>query len=264
MLDMGFIRDVRKIVSALPLKRQSLFFSATMSSQTGELAKNLLTDPVRVEAAPQASTLECIKQRVFFVDQNNKIPLLLGLLKQQDLKRALVFTRTKHRADKVALMLNKNRINADAIHGNKSQGQRTKAMSNFKSGHLRVLVATDIAARGIDIDDISHVVNFDLPNEPESYVHRIGRTGRMGAEGNAYSFCAADERSSLRDIERLTREKIEVMEHQYHSEQAKNAVGAAAKPITPNRSKVVQRSSGQKSVHRFNPRKSHQFDVAGR
>jgi ATP-dependent RNA helicase RhlE len=261
MLDMGFIRDVRKIVSALPLKRQSLFFSATMSSQTGELAKNLLTDPVRVEAAPQASTLECIKQRVFFVDQNNKIPLLLGLLKQQDLKRALVFTRTKHRADKVALMLNKNRINADAIHGNKSQGQRTKAMSNFKSGHLRVLVATDIAARGIDIDDISHVVNFDLPNEPESYVHRIGRTGRMGAEGNAYSFCAADERSSLRDIERLTREKIEVMEHQYHSEQAKNAVGAAAKP-TPKKLEVVQRSFGQKSVHRFNPRKSHQFDVA--
>lgn len=264
MLDMGFIRDVRKIVSALPLKRQSLFFSATMSSQTGELAKNLLTDPVRVEAAPQASTLECIKQRVFFVDQNNKIPLLLGLLKQQDLKRALVFTRTKHRADKVALMLNKNRINADAIHGNKSQGQRTKAMTNFKSGHLLVLVATDIAARGIDIDDITHVVNFDLPNEPESYVHRIGRTGRMGAEGNAYSFCAADERSSLRDIERLTRAKIEVMEHQYHSEQAKNAVGAAAKPMTPNRSKVVQRSSGQKSVHRFNPRKSHQFDVASR
>ena len=160
MLDMGFIRDVRKIVSALPLKRQSLFFSATMSSQTGELAKNLLTDPVRVEAAPQASTLECIKQRVFFVDQNNKIPLLLGLLKQQDLKRALVFTRTKHRADKVALMLNKNRINADSIHGNKSQGQRTKAMSNFKSGHLRVLVATDIAARGIDIDDITPCRKF--------------------------------------------------------------------------------------------------------
>jgi ATP-dependent RNA helicase RhlE len=260
MLDMGFIRDVRKIVSALPLKRQSLFFSATMSSQTGELAKNLLTDPVRVEAAPQASTLECIEQRVFFVDQNNKIPLLLGLLKQQDLKRVLVFARTKHRADKIALMLNKNRINADAIHGNKSQNQRTKAMHDFKLGRLRVLVATDIAARGIDIDDITHVINFDLPNEPESYVHRIGRTGRMGADGNAYSFCAADERNFLRSIERLTRVKVEVMEHQYHSEQAKNAVGAAAKP-TPNKSRIVQRSFGQKSMHRASPRKSHQFDV---
>jgi ATP-dependent RNA helicase RhlE len=158
-------------------------------------------------------------------------------------------------------MLNKNKFNADAIHGNKSQNQRTKAMHDFKSGHLRVLVATDIAARGIDVDDISHVINYDLPNEPESYVHRIGRTGRAGAEGKAYSFCAADERSFLRDIERLTRVKIEVMEHQYHSEQAKNAVGAAAKP-TPNKLRVVQRSSGQKSMYRSGPRKSRQFDVA--
>ena len=261
MLDMGFIRDVRKIVAMLPLKRQSLFFSATMSSQTGEFAERLLTDAVHVEAAPQASTLECIEQRVFFVDQNDKHLLLLGLLKQQDLKRVLIFARTKHRADKIALMLNKNRLNADAIHGNKSQNQRTKAMHDFKSGHLRVLVATDIAARGIDVDDITHVINFDLPNEPESYVHRIGRTGRMGADGNAYSFCAADERSSLRDIERLTRVKIEVMEHQYHSEQAKNAVGAATKPA-PKKMGIVQRSFGQKSMYRSGPRKSHQFDVA--
>jgi len=261
MLDMGFIRDVRKIVAMLPLKRQSLFFSATMSSQTGEFAERLLTDAVHVEAAPQASTLECIEQRVFFVDQNDKHLLLLGLLKQQDLKRVLIFARTKHRADKIAQMLNKNKLNADAIHGNKSQNQRTKAMHDFKSGHLRVLVATDIAARGIDVDDITHVINFDLPNEPESYVHRIGRTGRMGADGNAYSFCAADERSSLRDIERLTRVKIEVMEHQYHSEQAKNAVGAAAKPA-PKKMGIVQRSFGQKSMYRSGPRKSHQFDVA--
>jgi ATP-dependent RNA helicase RhlE len=257
MLDMGFIRDVRKIVSALPLKRQSLFFSATMSSQTGELAKNLLTDPVRVEAAPQASTLECIEQRVFFVDQNNKIPLLLGLLKQQDLKRVLVFARTKHRADKIALMLNKNRINADAIHGNKSQNQRTKAMHDFKLGRLRVLVATEIAARGIDIDDITHVINFDLPNEPESYVHRIGRTGRMGAEGIAYSFCAADERSALRDIEKLTRVKIEVMEHQYHSEQAKNAVGAAARPKAPDRSRAAVRNVRPENTGKSRPRNVH-------
>jgi ATP-dependent RNA helicase RhlE len=256
MLDMGFIKDVRKIISALPLKRQSLFFSATMSRQTGEFAERLLTDPVRVETASQASTLECIEQRVFFVNQNNKHPLLLGLLRQQDLDRVLVFTRTKHRANKIAFMLNKNKINADAIHGNKSQSQRTKAMGDFRSGHLQVLVATDIAARGIDIDDISHVINYDLPNEPEIYVHRIGRTGRAGAEGTAYSFCAADERNILRSIEKLTRMKIEVMEHQYHSEQAKNAVGAAAEP-TPNKSRSMPRSSKQKSMHKSGPRMSH-------
>lgn len=259
MLDMGFVKDMRKIVSALPLKRQSLFFSATITPQTSEFAKKLLTDAVHIEAAPQASTLECIEQRVFFVDQNNKYPLLLGLLKQQDLKRVLVFTRTKHRADKISLTLNKSNIRADAIHGSKSQGQRVKAMHDFKSGRLQVLVATDIAARGLDIDDISHVINYDLPNEPESYVHRIGRTGRAGANGTAYSFCAADERNYLRGIEKLTRMKIEVMEHEYHSERAKNAVGAAAEPITnrSRRSKVMPRSSRQESTRKFGPRKSY-------
>ncbi len=257
MLDMGFINDMRKIISVLPRKRQSLFFSATISPQTSEFAGRLLTDPVHVEAAPQASTLECIEQRVFFVDQNDKYPLLLGLLKQQDLKRVLLFTRTKHRADKVALMLNKSHIKADAIHGNKSQNQRTKAMQDFKSGRLQVLVATDIAARGLDIDDISHVINYNLPNEPESYVHRIGRTGRAGANGTAYSFCSADERNFLRSIERLTRMKIKVMEHQYHSEQAKNAVGAAAEPPTPNRSRAVLRNARPVSMSKSCPRKSH-------
>jgi len=250
MLDMGFIKDMRKIVSALPQKRQSFFFSATMSPQTGEFAKNLLKNAVRVEASPQAGTLECIEQRVFFVDQNNKYPLLQGLFNQKDMDRVLVFTRTKHRADKVAEMLNKNRINADAIHGNKSQNQRTKAMHDFKSGHLQVLVATDIAARGIDVDDISHVVNYDLPNEPESYVHRIGRTGRAGANGTAFSFCAADERNFLRGIEKLTRTKIGFTEHQYHSEKAKNAVGAAAEPMAPNRSRAVLRNARPGSTHK--------------
>jgi ATP-dependent RNA helicase RhlE len=250
MLDMGFIKDMRKIVSALPQKRQSFFFSATMSPQTGEFAKNLLKNAVRVEASPQASTIECIEQRVFFVDQNNKYPLLQGLFNQKDMDRVLVFTRTKHRADKVAEMLNKNRINADAIHGNKSQNQRTKAMHDFKSGHLQVLVATDIAARGIDVDDISHVVNYDLPNEPESYVHRIGRTGRAGANGTAFSFCAADERNFLRGIEKLTRTKIGFTEHQYHSEKAKNAVGAAAEPMAPNRSRAVLRNARPGSTHK--------------
>jgi ATP-dependent RNA helicase RhlE len=256
MLDMGFIKDVRKIVMALPQKRQSLFFSATMSQETGEFAKILLRDAVRVEAAPPASTIECTEQHVFFVDQDNKYPLLLGLLKQQDLKRVLVFARTKHRSDKIALKLGKDNVNADAIHGNKSQNQRIKAMSDFKSGRLQVLVATDIAARGIDIDDISHVINYDLPIEPESYIHRIGRTGRAGAKGTAYSFCAADERNSLRSIERLTGKEIDVMEHQYHSEKAKNAVGAAAEP-TPNRSRIVMKGSRQESTHKSGPRKSY-------
>jgi ATP-dependent RNA helicase RhlE len=209
MLDMGFIKDVYKIVSLLPVKRQSLFFSATMSPQIAELARKLLTSPVHVEVTPQATTVERIDQFVFFVDQENKDNLLLGLLQHKNLKSVLVFTRTKHRANKIALVLNKNKIEADAIHGNKSQNQRTKAMDDFRSGNVRVLVATDIAARGIDIEDISHVINYDLPNEPENYVHRIGRTARAGSDGIAYSFCAADERDYLRSIEKLTRQEIE-------------------------------------------------------
>jgi ATP-dependent RNA helicase RhlE len=257
MLDMGFIKDMRRIVSALPPKHQSLFFSATMSRETGEFAEKLLTNPVRIEATPQASTLECIKQSVFFVDQNNKYPLLQGLIRDEEMERVLIFSRTKHRADKIAEALNKSKIEADAIHGNKSQNQRTKAMHDFKSGRLRVLVATDIAARGIDVDDISHVINYDLPNEPESYVHRIGRTGRAGADGKAYSFCAADERNILRSIERLTRTKVGIMEHKYHSETAKMAVGAAAEPATPNRSRGMQRGSRQENMHNSAPRKPY-------
>jgi len=257
MLDMGFIKDMRRIVTALPQKHQSLFFSATVSRETGEFAEKLLTDPVRIEATPQASTLECIKQSVFFVDQNNKFPLLQKLIRDEDMERVLIFSRTKHRADKIAQALSKSRINADAIHGNKSQNQRTKAMHDFKSGRLRVLVATDIAARGIDVDDISHVINFDLPNEPECYVHRIGRTGRAGADGKAYSFCAADERNILRSIERLTRTKAEVIEHQYHSETAKMAVGAAAESATSYRSRGAARGSRPDSSRKSAPRKPY-------
>jgi ATP-dependent RNA helicase RhlE len=242
MLDMGFIKDVYRIVPLLPVKRQSLFFSATMSPQIAELARKLLTSPVHVEVSPQATTVEKIDQFVFFVDQENKDNLLFGLLQHNHLRSVLVFTRTKHRANKVALMLNKNKIEADAIHGNKSQNQRTKAMDDFKSGNVRVLVATDIAARGIDIEDISHVINYDLPNEPENYVHRIGRTARAGSDGTAYSFCAADERDYLRSIEKLTRQEIEVAEHHYHSETARNATGDAAKPAPR-----TQRGSGQRA-----------------
>ncbi len=230
MLDMGFVQDVQKIVSYLPQKRQSIFFSATMSPQINQLADRLLRNPIHVEVTPQATTVEKIEQQLFYVDQDKKDILLLELLKQKHLTCILIFTRTKRRADKVSHMLIKNGIHADAIHGNKSQNQRVKTLNNFKSGNLQVLVATDIAARGIDIESISHVINYDLPNEPESYVHRIGRTARAGAEGTAYSFCAADERSYLRDIERLIKIQIPVAEHKFHSETAKNATGSAAKP----------------------------------
>jgi len=241
MLDMGFIHDIKKIISKLPHKRQSLFFSATMSPQINKLARTLLKDPIHVEVAPQATTVELIKQCIFFVDQPAKEKLLLDLLKNKHLTSVLIFTRTKHKANKVALFLSKNNISSDAIHGNKSQNARTKALKDFKTGKIKVLVATDIAARGIDIDNISHVINFELPNEPESYVHRIGRTARAGAKGTAFSFCAAEERNYLRDIEKLIRQKIEVMEHRFHSEIAKNAVGAAAKPPPKGRKQYSRR-----------------------
>jgi ATP-dependent RNA helicase RhlE len=230
MLDMGFIHDIKKIISKLPLKRQSLFFSATMSPEISKLANSMLKSPVHVEVTPQATTVERIEQNVFFVNQDEKEKLLLELLKHEKLTSILIFTRTKHRANKVETFLNKNNITADAIHGNKSQNARTKAMNDFKSGEIKVLVATDIAARGIDIDNISHVINFELPNEPETYVHRIGRTARAGADGTAFSFCAADERNFLRDIEKLIKQKITVMDHSFHSEKAKNATGNEAKP----------------------------------
>lgn len=230
MLDMGFIHDVRKIVDSLPRRRQSLFFSATMSPPINDLASRMLTQPVHIRVTPEVMTVALIEQRIFFVDQADKDNLLLSLLQHEHLKCVLLFTKTKHKANKVAQMLSKHNIRADAIHGNKSQAQRTRALDNFKSGRVRVLAATDIAARGIDIDNISHIINYDMPNEAETYVHRIGRTARAGAAGTAYSFCAADERDFLRAIERLTRKNIEVMDHKFHSEKAKHATGSAARP----------------------------------
>ncbi|WP_094228929.1 DEAD/DEAH box helicase [Methanolobus psychrotolerans] len=250
MLDMGFINDVYKVVDMLPLKRQSLFFSATMSADISDLARKLLSNPVKVEVTPQATTVERIDQYVFFVDTDNKNELLLQLLRSKHLECVLVFTRTKHRANKVAEMLSKNRIPADAIHGNKSQNHRTKTLQDFRSGHLRVLVATDIAARGIDIEDISHVINYDLPNVSESYVHRIGRTARAGADGTAFSFCAADERDFLHDIEKLIRIKIEVADHDFHSEKAKNATGTEAKPAPRQQGRPGGRTGPKRSQGR--------------
>lgn len=211
MFDMGFIRDVRRIVSYLPKKRQSLLFSATMPDEVAHLVQEILHQPARIAITPKAVTAEKIEQRVYFVEQQAKRGLLHELLRDPQMKRVIVFTRTKHGANKVADQIGKAGHAADAIHGNKSQGARQRALENFRSGRSRVLVATDIAARGIDIDDVTHVVNFELPNVAESYVHRIGRTARAGTGGIAISFCDSSERALLRDIEKLIRQPLIAM-----------------------------------------------------
>lgn len=208
MLDMGFIHDIRKIIKQVPVQRQTLFFSATMPKEIEELARHMLRDPARVAVTPVASTAERIAQRVVHVDKAGKLPLLAETLKTENIDRAIVFTRTKHGADKVVRQLEQRGIAAAAIHGNKSQNQRDRALTDFRNGRIRTLIATDIAARGIDVDGISHVINYDLPNVPESYVHRIGRTARAGAEGVAISFCDGEERAYLRDIEKLIRMRV--------------------------------------------------------
>jgi ATP-dependent RNA helicase RhlE len=216
MLDMGFVHDVKKIISKLPAKKQTLFFSATMPSEIKQLANLLLQDPVKVEVAPPSSTVDMIEQSLYYVEKQNKISLLGHLLNDASIKTALVFTRTKHGADKLARQLSRAGVRADAIHGNKSQNERQRTLQNFKNNHTRVLVATDIAARGIDIDDLSHVINYDLPEQAETYIHRIGRTGRAGASGIAISFCDYEEKISLSDIQKLIKKKIAVVkDHPY-------------------------------------------------
>ena len=210
MLDMGFIHDVKKVITKLPHKRQSLFFSATMPQEISQLADMLLTDPVKIEVTPVSSTAEMIQQAVYFVDKNDKQDLLIDILKDRSIETLLVFTQMKHAADKLSKRLNASGIHAAAIHGNKSQNARQTALENFKNKRIRVLVATDIAARGIDIDQLSHVLNYELPNVPETYVHRIGRTGRAGASGIALSFCSKEERAYLRDIEKLIKKSVPV------------------------------------------------------
>jgi len=212
MLDMGFIHDVRRVITHLPEKRQSLFFSATMPPEIQKLADTILTNPARVEVTPVSSTAEKVRQEMYFVNKSNKPKLLKHLLEDSNIVSALVFTRTKHGADRVARDLVKNGIGAEAIHGNKSQNARQRALGNFKSGETRVLVATDIAARGIDVEELSHVVNYELPNVPETYVHRIGRTGRAGNAGVALSFCEPEETEYLRDIQKLIGKTVPVME----------------------------------------------------
>ncbi|MEX6689267.1 DEAD/DEAH box helicase [Danxiaibacter flavus] len=221
MLDMGFIHDIRKVMRELPKERQTLFFSATMPPEIAKLANALLQNPVKIEVTPVSTTAEKVDQTIYMVAKQDKSSLLLHLLREKDIQRTLVFTRTKYGADKIAKHLNQADIRTAALHGDKSQEARQRALHNFKTGRLRVLVATDIVARGIDVDDLSHVINYDLPEVPETYVHRIGRTGRADKSGIAISFCSREERANLRDIHRVTAQVIPVTEdHPYHSRQA--------------------------------------------
>ena len=213
MLDMGFIHDVKKIIASLTQNRQTLLFSATMPKEIAALAETILKNPVTVSVTPVSSTVDAIEQYIYFVDKPNKSHLLIDLLKDRKITSALVFSRTKHGADKINKALNKFGIASGVIHGNKSQGARQKALSDFTSGITRILVATDIAARGIDIDQLSHVINYDLPNEPETYIHRIGRTGRAGHRGIAISFCDFDEKAYLKDIQKLIGKDISVIDN---------------------------------------------------
>lgn len=238
MLDMGFIQDIKRVITHLPKQRQTLFFSATMAPEINKLATTILNNPEKVSVTPVSSTVEIIKQSIYFVDKENKIKLLVDLLKNQSIKTVLIFTRTKSGANKVVKVLLQNQISAEAIHGNKSQNARQTALANFKAQKTRVLVATDIAARGIDVDDLEYVINYEIPNISETYVHRIGRTGRAGAKGTAISFCDAEEKAYLRDIEKLIAKKIDVIDD--HAYPLKNH----------NPEKTPQRGSNQQRSNR--------------
>ncbi|NOW97579.1 DEAD/DEAH box helicase [Mucilaginibacter sp. SG564] len=235
MLDMGFVHDVKKIITKVPAKRQTLFFSATMPKEIQQLADSILSDPEKIEVTPVSSTADTIQQSLFYVDKGDKKSLLIHILKDKNIKTALVFTRTKHGADKVVKDLIRAGITAEAIHGNKSQNARQRALTNFKNRTTRVLIATDIAARGIDIDELTHVINYEIPNIPETYVHRIGRTGRAGASGIALSFCDEDEIEFLKDIHKLIAKEIPVEEaHPYPLSPVAIAAGMGAKKGTAN------------------------------
>jgi len=248
MLDMGFIRDVRRIVQATPKARQSLLFSATMPAEVARLAADMLRDPVRIEVSPQAMTVDKVDQRVFHVRSADKRALLTGLLRDRSLARVIVFTRTKHGANRLNKQLLAAGVAAEAIHGNKSQNARQRALELFKTGRTRVLVATDVAARGIDVDDVTHVVNYELPNVPESYVHRIGRTARAGAGGVALSFCDPDERGYLSDIERLTKRRLAVASHPRAGHDAVAAPISAV--VEPRRGNGKRRRRSRRRYHR--------------
>ena len=253
MLDMGFIHDVKKVIAKLPERRQSLFFSATMPPDVAKLADTILRNPAKVEVTPVSSTADTIQQALYFVDKEDKRKLLVHILDDQKIKSALVFARTKHGADRVVKDLLKAGIGAEAIHGNKSQNARQRALSNFKSRETRVLVATDIAARGIDVDELSHVINYELPNIPETYVHRIGRTGRAGNDGIALSFCDAEETSYLKDIHKLIGRNVPVItDHPY----VLNVNMAVNTPPPPQRQGQGRHNGGNRNGSQPNQRRS--------
>ncbi|MBL4645442.1 MAG: DEAD/DEAH box helicase [Alphaproteobacteria bacterium] len=269
MLDMGFIRDIQKILAYLPKVRQTLMFSATMPASVEKLARSILHKPIRIEVAPGATTAEKVEQHVLMVPKSRKRDLLSHMLKDEKIRRVLVFTRTKHGANRVAKHLEKLGISTGAIHGNKSQNARQKALNEFRSGGIRALVATDVAARGIDVDGVTHVINFDLPNEPESYVHRIGRTARAGATGISLSFCDHEERAYLRDIEKIIRQKIPLMvDHPYHFEGVEAPAHGRGEDDTRNHSqrgapKRRSNSGKHKPNRRLNQPQSHGAKSAG-
>lgn len=258
MLDMGFIHDVKKLLVALPKKKQTLFFSATMPAEIVKLSRSILHDPVKVEVTPESTTVEAIQQAVYLVDKGNKKNILLDVLKDEAITSVLVFTRTKHGANKVVKILQEEGIESAAIHGNKSQTARQHALENFKTGEVRVLVATDIAARGIDVDDLQYVINYEIPNISETYVHRIGRTGRAGANGTALSFCDASEKGYLKDIQKLIGKKIPVIEEHDYPMKEFDLPPAESKKPRPPRNKS---HSGNKKPRSSNNRPSNKSNT---
>src|SRR6056297_2854098 len=256
MLDMGFIHDVKRIIKALPAKRQTLFFSATMPNNIVQLSKEILTAPVRIAVNPVSSTAETVQQRVYFTNKSSKMKLLLHILKERDIDQVLLFSRTKHGANRIAKKLRNKNIEASTIHGDRSQNQRQKALGAFKDGGVRVLVATDIAARGIDIDKLHYVINYDIPNEPETYVHRIGRCGRAGEEGISISISEPEENAYIRDIEKLIDQKIErVTDHPFPQ---------TDKPMTPAEKKALQKEKNRRKQEFFANRKKNKAKKQGR
>ena len=243
MLDMGFIHDIRKIIAMLPTKRQSLFFSATMPNNIVELSRKILTNPIKVEVSPVSSTAETIKQYLYYTNKSSKKDLLSHILQDQNITQVLLFSRTKHGADKIANNLKKQKIKTAAIHGDKAQNQRQKALTQFKAGEIRVLVATDIAARGIDIDKLKHVINYDIPNIAETYVHRIGRSGRAGESGTAISICEPEENDYIKDIERLINQKILLVKE--------NPFPQTEKPMNNNEKKEWEKDKQRKKQEFF-------------
>lgn len=243
MLDMGFIHDIRKIIAELPRKRQSLFFSATMPNNIVELSRKILNNPIKVDVSPISSTAETINQYLYYTNKSSKKNLLLHILKDKKIDQVLLFSRTKHGADKIAKNLQKQKIETAAIHGDKSQNQRQKALKEFKNGEIRVLVATDIAARGIDIDKLKYVINYDIPNIAETYVHRIGRSGRAGDEGNSISICEPEENAYIKDIEKLIKQKIKIIK--------KNPFPQTENPMTEKEKKVFEKAKTQRKQEYF-------------